>query len=152
MAGTRPAMTVGGSSMSEEVNVWAVGLSLPSEQVGEFIRISTALGSSPPELIRLMVEPVIALDVDLRVRGLSGLTAWFSGREAAEQGIEALPIDIRPSGFMWPPDLPFPWSADECRAAVLGYQVKWKGSFDDFLNRLPGVWEMSDGFAFLRQP
>ncbi len=54
-------------------------------------------------------------------------------------------------GSCGPPDVAFPWSAEECRAAVLGYQVKWTGSRDDIDNRLRGLWEMFDGYAFLLQ-
>lgn len=52
---------------------------------------------------------------------------------------------------MWPGDEPFPWTAVECKAAVLGYEVKWSGSFDDFLHHVRGRWEMSDGYGVLWQ-
>ena len=68
-----------------------------------------------------------------------------------EAGLRGLPLDVRPTGFMWPADVRFPWSAEECRAAVLGYRVRWTGSLDDFDNRLRGEWEMSDGYAYLLQ-
>ena len=64
---------------------------------------------------------------------------------AAEAGLRGLPLDVRPTGFLWPADVRFPWSAEECRAAVLGYQVRWTGGLDDFDNRLRSEWEMSDG-------
>jgi hypothetical protein len=99
-----------------------------------------------------MAERAIATDEDMRALGLRGVAHWTSGRGAtdvaAEHGLRGLPLDVRPTGFMWPADVPVPWSAEECRAAVLGYQVKWKG---DFNNRLRGEWEMSDGYAFLLQ-
>ncbi|MCW3477552.1 hypothetical protein [Limobrevibacterium gyesilva] len=86
----------------------------------------------------------------------TGIGASIGGREtiklAAAHAIDALSLDIRPSGFMWPRDKPFLWTPEECRAAVMGYQVKWKGDFDDFLKLLRGKWQMLDGYAFLHQP
>ena len=48
-------------------------------------------------------------------------------------------------------DKPFAWSAEACRAAMIGYAVKWPGSFADFRISLRGKWEMSDGYAALWQ-
>ncbi len=141
--------------MTENVATWTTGLDLPPEQVAEFAGLATAMGSSPAEILALMVQRVIGMDRDMRGLGLRGLCYWVSGHEAADvaadYGVHGLPLDIRPSGFMWPTDVPFPWSAEECRAAVIGYEVKWHGEFDDFLQRLRGSWEMSDGYAYLRQ-
>lgn len=142
--------------MSDEASAWAAGLDLSAEQVAEFARLATAMGSSPAEVLRRMVQRVIEMDQMMRNVGLRGVAGWLTGGDAAEvaahQGVHGLPLDIRPSSFMWPSEIPFPWTAEECRAAVLGYEVKWKGDFDDFLHRLRGLWEMSDGYAFLRQP
>lgn len=64
----------------------------------------------------------------------------------------ALPTDVRPTDFMWPPDRPFPWTADECKAAVIGYEVRWRGTTDNLLMHLRGKWELVDGYAVLYQP
>jgi len=127
--------------MADDLNAWAAALGLPPEQETEFARLATSMGLDAAGVLRAM--------------GLRGISHWASGREAAgvaaDHGVAGLPLDIRPSGFMWPDDVPFPWSAEECRAAVIGYEVKWRGEFDDFLHRLRGLWEMSDGYAFLHQ-
>ena len=141
--------------MTEDRGAWATALDLPAEQAEEFARLAGVMGSSPPEILRLMVGRVTEMDRDLRALGLRGVAAWVSGRKAADaaadHGAEGLPLDIRPSGMMWPADKPFPWSAEECRAAVICYEVKWRGGHDDFLHLLRGSWEKSDGYAYLRQ-
>lgn len=128
--------------MTDDPNAWATALSLPPEQEAEFARLSAAMGLQPAEALRAMVARVVELDRGLRSMGLRGIGYWTSGREAAalvaDEGVCGLPLDIRPSGFMWPADLPFPWSAEACRAAVIGYQVKWTGDPDDFTERLRG--------------
>jgi hypothetical protein len=120
------------------------------------------MGSSPADIIRMMIDRVIEVDTNLKQCGLTGgLAHWVSketDRErarvmAAETAIEGLPLDIRPTEVIWPTDVPFPWSAEECLAAVLGYQVKWRGTADDILERLRGKWELSaDGYALLWNP
>ena len=141
--------------MTNRIDAWAAGLGLPAERERAFAGLAAAMGSDPASLLRLMVERVIAADDEMRRCGLRGVAYWASGRGAAEaaadHGLHGLPLDVRPTGSMWPADMPFPWSAEECRAAVLGYEVKWKGEFDDFLHRLRGLWEMSDGYACLLQ-
>jgi hypothetical protein len=121
-----------------------------------FIRVVEEIGLEPKALLYRMIGAVIALDADLRNTGLAGLSAWC--REGLPRGDltdcvgSALGSRILPSGFMWPSEQPFPWTDRECAAAVRGYKVKWRGSFDDFVEKLPGVWEMDEGFASLRQP
>jgi hypothetical protein len=34
---------------------------------------------------------------------------------------------------------------------VIGFEVQWPGGFDDFVQRLRGLWEMHDGFGYLLQ-
>lgn len=142
--------------MSDAPDAWAAALALPPEQAAEFARLATDMGLKPVEILRLMVARVLGMDRSTRALGLRGIAYWTSGQEAADvaadEAVRGLPLDVRPTGFMWPDDVPFPWSAEECRAAVIGYEVKWKGEFDDFLNRLRGLWELSDGYASLRQP
>jgi hypothetical protein len=136
-------------------NSWAAALNVPPEEAAEFDRLTASMGSSPSEILKMMVDQVLQMDRELGVHGLRGVPGWISDRDAVQavvdHGVHGLPIDIRPSSFMWPADKPFPWSAEECKAAVIGYEVKWKGDFDDFLKCLRGKWEMSDGYAFLHQ-
>lgn len=140
--------------MTESVAARASGLVLTTEQAAEFARLAAAMGSNPAEILGMMVRRAVEMDREMRMLGLRGISHWVSGREAAgvaaDHGVHGLPLDIRPSGLMWPAEIPFPWSAEECRAAVIGHEVKWKGGYD-FLHRLRGTWEMLDGYAFLRQ-
>jgi hypothetical protein len=142
-------------SMSDETNAWATGLGLSAEQVEAFKGLATAMALSPPDIIGKMVVHVLAVDREMRNHGLHGIPGWITPEQAVEvavdRGLEGLSMGIRPSNFMWPADKPFPWSAEECKAAVIGYEVQWHGNFDDFLNCLRGKWEMSDGYAFLHQ-
>jgi len=141
--------------MSDETKAWAIGLGLFTEQVEAFEGLASAMALSPRDIISKMVVHVLAVDRDMRDLGLHGIPGWITRDQAVDvvvqSGLEGLPIGIRPSGFMWPADKPFPWSPEECKAAVIGYGVKWHGDFDDFLNCLRGKWEMSDGYAVLHQ-
>ena len=141
--------------MTDDADAWAVALNIPSDEAAEFDRLTASMGSSPSEILKMMVGGVLQMDRKLGAYGLPGIPSWVTARQAAEglvdRGIHGLSIDIRPTGFMWPADKPFPWTAEECKAAVIGYEVKWNGDFDDFLNHLRGKWEMSDGYAFLHQ-
>lgn len=132
--------------MADEPNAWAAGLGLTEEQEAEFAQLAAAIDLEPTEVLRAMVSRAVEMDRKLRAVGLPGIGFWTHGREAADvaadHGVAGLPLDIRPSGFMWPAGVPFPWSAEECHAAMIGYEVKWKGSFDDFSNLLR--WEMGD--------
>jgi len=148
--------------MSENSDTWATALGLSPEKATAFARLATAMGSSPADIIRAMIDRVVELDTNLQRHGLSGGIAYWvrnnADREqarmiAADTGINALPLDVRPTEVIWPTDVPFPWSAEECLAAVLGYQVKWRGTADDILERLRGKWELSaDGYALLWNP
>ena len=107
--------------MSAGAEAWAAALELTPEQASEFKRLAGELEATPVEILRTMVDRVIRMDLELRRYGSPGLGHWVSGKErveiAAEYGIDALPLDIRPTGFMWPADKPLPWTAEECRAA-----------------------------------
>ena len=107
--------------MSEDPEAWAVTLDLTPEQASEFRRLVGALGSTPVEILGSMVDRVIRMDQEMLKHGALGLGYWASGHEridiAVSEAIDALPLDIRPTSFMWPSDKPFPWTAEECRAA-----------------------------------
>ena len=109
------------------------------------------MGVTAPDLLRQMARKVIEADRTMKSHGLSGLAYWATGAEAvraaAGHAPAALPTNIRETGFMWPADKSFPWTAEECKAAVIGYQVKWRGDFDDFLTHLRGKWETIDGYV-----
>lgn len=141
--------------MVEREGDWAATIGLASPQAAAFEAVATGLEISPQELLRLLAERVVETDAELRGAGLKGIGYWATGTEAVrvalDTGLDGLPTDLRETGFMWPADKPFPWTAEECKAAVIGYGVRWRGEFDDFNNRLRGSWEMSDGYAFLLQ-
>lgn len=141
--------------MAGDGKAWASGLGIPEDIAERFETLARELGLSAGDLIGMMVARVAGVDADLRQVGLHGLASWRTREEAADAivhtAVQALPTDVRPTSLMWPPGLPFPWTADECKAAVIGYEVRWRGTFDDFLTRLRGEWEMDDGYAFLRQ-
>ena len=50
---------------------------------------------------------------------------------------------------IWPPDRPFPFSRDDCWALLHGEPVKWRGTIAD-LERLPGVFEIINGYIYLK--
>jgi hypothetical protein len=83
-----------------------------------------------------MIAHVLEVDRQMGAFGLRSLPNWVTKEEAvqaiADHAVGGLSLDIRPTGFMWPSDKAFPWTAEEYRAAVLGYKVKWRGDFDDF--------------------
>jgi hypothetical protein len=134
---------------------WLTGLNLTAEDAAAFRALTEAMGSSPPEILKKMVAHVLAVDQGMKGLGLRGISGWVTPDQAVEglvdHSFDGLSLAIRPSGFMWPVDKPFPWSPVECMAAVIGYEVKWHGDFDDFWNLLRGKWEMSNGYAFLHQ-
>jgi hypothetical protein len=134
---------------------WHTNLELAAEDADGFRALAEGMNSSPQEILEKMVAHVLEVDREMKGRGLRGLSGWVTPEQAVERlvdhSLDGLPVDVRPSGFMWPVDKPFPWSPEECMAAALGYEVKWHGNFDDFVNHLPGLWEMSDGYAVLHQ-
>ena len=128
---------------------------MPDETAERFTTVSERLGISASELIAMVVAHAVATGGRMRQIGLSGIARWGNrdGRigVVVQESTSALPTDIRPSGFMWPADKPFAWTAEECRAAVIGCEVRWPGSPDGFTNQLRGRWEMADGYAVLWQ-
>jgi hypothetical protein len=142
--------------MSDDTDAWAVALNIAATEAAEFGRLAATMGLSPVDILKMMVERVIRFDRTLGAYGLRGLDSWVSKHEVAggavDDAIRGLPLDIRPTGFMWPSDRPFPWTADECRAAVLGYAAKWSGDLNDFHSLVRGKWETtSDRYAVSHQ-
>jgi len=141
--------------MAEDRPKWASELGTTDETIMRFVALVEGLNLSPADLITKMVERVVEIDEQLLRYSLPPLNEWQTRDDlivyAVEEGSDALPLDIRPTGFMWPDKLAFPWTAMECKAAVIGYEVRWRGEFDDFQEKLRGLWEMSDGYAFLKQ-
>ena len=142
--------------MSEGVDTWASGLGMPEDVAARFETIAGEFDLSAATLVGMLVARVVEVDAELRLHGLTGLSHWRT-REKVEDmvvptAMEALPIDVRPTSFMWPADKPFPWTADACKAAVLGYEVRWRGTTDDLVVHLRGKWELGDGYAVLYQP
>lgn len=110
--------------MTERIDARATGLGSPPGRASAFAGLAAALGHDPAALLRRMVERFVAMDEDMRALGLRGVAPWTSARGAAEtvaeRALRALPCDVRTTGLIWPPDVPFPWSAEERRDAVLG--------------------------------
>jgi hypothetical protein len=141
--------------MDDEAGGWAAALGISDAEAADFEKLIDSMGSTPQKILRAMIGEVLAIDRKFGAYGLRGMANWITERQATESVVDhamaILPLDIRETGFMWPPGKPFPWTADQCKAALLGYEVRWTGDFDDFLNHLRGKWEMSAGYAFLYQ-
>lgn len=54
---------------------------------------------------------------------------------------------VKQGYFTWPADEAFPWSDAECAAFVMGHLVKWPGTIDDLITKMPGKIELSGGYA-----
>ena len=136
---------------------WASALNLDPEAVASFEGIASQLKATPPKLLWRMAEHLVDRDRDLEPRRQGGVASWTKSLGddaigyAATKAVDGLRLKVRPTGFMWPPDRPFSWTADECKAAMVGYAVKWPGAVDEFFRDLRGKWEMSDGYAMLYQ-
>lgn len=130
-------------------------LGLTPEQITAFALLAERLGMFSATLLWHMVTRLLAADRERGQFGFATMTALMPLVSiieiVTEYALRTLPLTIRPSGFMWPADKPFPWTEAQCKAAVLGYEVKWPGDFDDFFTLVRGKWEMSDGYAFLHQ-
>ncbi|MGG5890796.1 hypothetical protein ACLF3G_27265 [Falsiroseomonas sp. HC035] len=126
---------------------WSDGLDLDADEVVAFERVVAAMGLTAITAIRAMLAPVVK-------RGR--MMGWSKDSEErletiAFVAVRVLPMSIMPTGMMWPIAEPFPWSEREALAVVLGYEVRWTGSRDQFLTKLRGRWEMSNGRAVLWQ-
>jgi hypothetical protein len=53
-------------------------------------------------------------------------------------------------GDVWPDDKPFPLSDAECARLVRGHPVRWRSTLDETLS-LPGTYEMTDGWLYVRR-
>jgi hypothetical protein len=53
-------------------------------------------------------------------------------------------------GDVWPDDKPFPLSDAECARSVRGHPVRWRSTLDEMLS-LPGIYEMTDGWLYVRR-
>lgn len=143
--------------MTSELEPWASALALNPETAASLERIAGELKITPAALLGKMTEHLIYIDRHLRTHGLGEIgpsTQMLAGEaadRAARNSIDAIGLKVQPTGFMWPMGKPFPWTAEECKAAVLGYAVKWPGSLDDVFTTLRGKWETSDGYAMLCQ-
>ena len=51
---------------------------------------------------------------------------------------------------VWPDDKPFPLTDAECARLVRGHPVRWRGTLDEALS-LPGTYEMTDGWLYVRR-
>ena len=129
-------------------DLWPAGMNMDAKLVERFTRLAGDMGISAATLISMMMAKVLDTDANLRRSGLNGLSAFkekdYGARVAATIGANNLPTDVRPSDFMWPADRPFLWTAEDCKAAVLGYQVRWPGNLFDVDDRLRGHWEIDD--------
>ena len=142
--------------MSDDGTAWASRLALSDQLAERFTTISEALSLSAGKLVGRMVAFVVTTHDEMRGVGpsdmLSGVSSGERGAMVVQHAMSALPTDIRPIEFMWPANKPFPWAAEECKAAVIGYEVRWCGTKDNFLNHLRGHWEMSsNGYAVRQQ-
>ncbi len=51
---------------------------------------------------------------------------------------------------VWPDDQPVPRSDAECARLVRGHLVRWRGTLEEALE-LPGMYEMMDGWLYVRR-
>ena len=106
-----------------------------------FDAIARAFDLPTADLTGMLVAWVVEVDAALRRAALYGLSYWCTKEGFTDAivlaGLKTLPADVRPTEFMWPADRPFPWTADECRVAVIGHEVRWRGMTDDLPARLP---------------
>lgn len=49
-----------------------------------------------------------------------------------------------------PDDKPFPLTNAECARLVRGHLVRWRGTLEEVLD-LPGMYEMMDGWLYVRR-
>jgi hypothetical protein len=128
---------------------------MPEAEEREFRAVAEGFGMSPSDLLRLLARRVVESERWLRQYEIGSVASWATGarrkQELADDSLRVLPLDIKERWCLWPVDSPFPWSAVECRAAVLGYEVRWPLGLAEF-NLLPGKWELLDGYARLFQP
>lgn len=117
------------TTTSDHRNRWAPALGVLPGQASQFTRIALGIGAAPPAILRMMIDRVVKLDRDLVSYGFQGLAAHSEVADLSNwvvaHSVNALPLDVRSSHFIWPPERPFPWSAEQCEAAVIGYEVKW---------------------------
>jgi hypothetical protein len=141
------------AGFSAEAWVEVFGISLAEARM--FARLALELKLSPATVIAMMMAATVQQDGPFGGTRITAMREWMTAPEIlhgiAKFALRALPLRLRPSHFMWPADKAFPWSADDCMAAVIGYEVKWPGDFGDFSDLLRGKWEMSDGYAILYQ-
>ena len=119
---------------------WAAGLHLPAARQAEFERVAAAMRMTPLEALRAMVALLLGLG---RLMASPPEEEWLE--MIAHVGVRGLLLRIVPTACIWPAGKPFPWSEKAALAAVLGYEVQWPGSFDDFVTKLRGRWEMGEG-------
>ncbi len=51
---------------------------------------------------------------------------------------------------VWPEERPFPLTDTECARLVRGHPVRWRGTLEEALE-LPGMYEMMDGWLYVRR-
>jgi hypothetical protein len=51
---------------------------------------------------------------------------------------------------VWPDDKLFPLTDAQCARLVRGHLVRWRGTLEEALE-LPGVYEMMDGWLYVRR-
>jgi hypothetical protein len=87
--------------MTDDADAWAVALKIPSDEAAEFDRLTASMGSSPPEILKMMVDRVLQMERKLGAYGLPGISGWGTAPEAVEalvdHAVHGLPIDIRAS-------------------------------------------------------
>ena len=120
-------------------------------------RLAEELDIEPGELVAFMIEEVVKTDMIFRDLGLGGLAKFKASKDdpktaVAKLGVYGLALNVRPSTRTWPDELPFDWTPAECKAALLGCQVRWRGSRKDFKEHMPGSWQVDgSGFANLKR-
>jgi hypothetical protein len=124
-----------------------------SETVRKFDIIADSLQTAGRELLRQMIQYVVLYAY---IIGLDWVSCIGIGQTKAETAavivsiaVLGLPIDIRGTDTMWPTGQLFPLSDRECRAAMMGYQVRWRGDFEGMSEKIRHKWMPNKELAIL---
>lgn len=125
--------------------------------VETFKQLAEALDYDARELLGAIVEKIVYEERRMRTHGLPGFALFAeTGADPIEPlatyAFDVIPISVKPTAQLWPANVPFYWTETQCKAAIMGYRVRWPGSIEEFLNHAPGRWDLDEsGFISMRR-